>query len=106
MGESNKGKLLVVAFAERETATRIISVRKATAMKKKSEQLEDELRPEYDFSKMHIVRRGSGRKQPEEITVMLAPDAAKKFPTSETVNEALRLIIKVADEADKLQTTR
>lgn len=75
-------------------------------MKKKSEEMEDELRPEYDFSQMQIVKRGNGRKQPEEVTVTLAPDVAKKFPTSEAVNEALRLIIKTTDEADKLQTTR
>ena len=75
-------------------------------MNKKIDELEDELRPEYDFSKMQIVRRGSGRKQPEAITVTLAPDVAKKFPTSEAVNEALRLIIKVADETGNFQTTR
>jgi hypothetical protein len=75
-------------------------------MKKKSEETKDELRPEYDFSQIQIVKCGRGRKQPEEITVTLAPDVAKKFPTSEAVNEALRLIIKVADEAGKLQTTR
>ena len=74
-------------------------------MKKKDNELNDELRPEYDFSKMTIVRRGNGRKQPESITVTLAPDVAKKFPTSEAVNEALRLIIKFADETNKLQTS-
>ncbi len=66
----------------------------------------DELRAEYDFSKMQVVKRGKARKKPEEITVTLAPDVAKKFPTSEAVNEALRLFIKVADETGKLQTTR
>ena len=30
MGESDKGKLLVVSFTERETLTRLISARKAT----------------------------------------------------------------------------
>jgi uncharacterized protein len=30
MGESNKGRLLVVAFTERETVARLISARKAT----------------------------------------------------------------------------
>ena len=65
---------------------------------KTNNELTDELHPEYDFSQMQIVKRGSGRKQPETITVTLAPDVAKKFPTSEAVNEALRLIIKVADE--------
>lgn len=36
-------------------------------MKKKDKELNDELRPEYDFSQMQIVKRGSGRKQPQEI---------------------------------------
>ncbi len=66
-------------------------------------EAEDKLRPEYDFSKMQIVKRGKGRKQPKEITVTLAPDVAKKFPTSEAVNEALRLIIKIADRKTKLK---
>jgi len=77
--------------------------RNVKIMNKKYNELEDEIRPEYDFSKMQVVKRGSGRKAPEEITVTLAPDVAKKFPTSEAVNEALRLIIKVADETEKFQ---
>ncbi|CAN5771212.1 BrnT family toxin [soil metagenome] len=35
MGESNKSRLLVVAFTDRETATRIINARKATASERK-----------------------------------------------------------------------
>jgi hypothetical protein len=35
MGESEKGRLLVVSFTERETATRLISARKATAAERK-----------------------------------------------------------------------
>ena len=35
MGASNKSRLLVVAFTDRETATRIISARKATASERK-----------------------------------------------------------------------
>ncbi|MCW5962169.1 MAG: hypothetical protein KIS76_18560 [Pyrinomonadaceae bacterium] len=73
-------------------------------MNKKSKEFEDELRPEYDFSKLPVVKRGIGRKTPKEITVTLAPDVAKKFPSSEAVNEALRLIIKVADETKDLET--
>lgn len=67
-------------------------------MKKKIEEPEDEMRPEYDFGKLQIVKRGKGRTANGEIMVRLDPDVAKKFPTSEAVNEALRLIIKVADE--------
>lgn len=72
-------------------------------MNKNSKELKDDLRPEYDFSKMTVVKRGKGRTYAKEITVTLAPDVAKKFPTSEAVNEALRLIIKVANETDKFQ---
>ncbi len=73
-------------------------------MKKKIDELNDELRPEYDFSKMQIVRRGSGRKFVEEITITLAPDVAKNFPTSEAVNNALRRIINLGKKSDELQT--
>ncbi len=73
-------------------------------MKKKIDEQNDELRPEYDFSKMQIVRRGSDRKSIGEINVTLAPDVAKNFPTSEAVNDALRRIITLAKKSDKLQT--
>lgn len=66
-------------------------------MKKISEQ-NDELRLEYDFSQLTVVARGPGRRKPAEITVILAPDVAKSFPTSKDVNEALRLLVKVASE--------
>ena len=64
-------------------------------MKKKSE-LGDDLRPEYDFSQLTVVARGPGRRKPVQTTVTLEPDVAKSFPTSEAVNEALRLLVKVA----------
>lgn len=67
-------------------------------MKKKSE-MEDELRPEYDFSQLTVVARGPGRRKPTYITVTLAPDVAKSFPTSESVNEALRLLVRVAKDS-------
>ena len=67
-------------------------------MKKKSE-MEDELRPEYDFSQLTVVARGSGRRKPAVVTITLAPDVAKSFPTSESVNEALRLLVKVARDS-------
>lgn len=64
-------------------------------MKKKSEA-NDELRPEYDFSQLTLVARGPGRRKSNSVTVTLAPDVAKSFPTSESVNEALRLLVKIA----------
>jgi hypothetical protein len=66
-------------------------------MKKKSEQpdLNDDLRPEYDFHSLRVVARGPGRKKPEEITVHLAPDVAAAFPDSNSVNEALRFLLRI-----------
>ncbi len=40
MGESNKRRLLVVSFTDRDTATRIISVRKATPSERKTYEQE------------------------------------------------------------------
>ena len=48
---------------------------------KKTSEMDDELRPEYDFSKLTVVARGAGRRKPVEMTVTLAPDVAKRFPT-------------------------
>ena len=60
---------------------------------KKIYEMDDELRPEYDFSKLTIVSRGPSRRMPTTIT--LAPDVAKLFPTSEAVNKALRSVAKI-----------
>ncbi len=67
---------------------------------KKTSEMDDELRPEYDFSQLTIVARGAGRRKPTETVVTLAPDVAKLFPTSEAVNEALRLLARVARESE------
>ena len=63
--------------------------------------LNDDLRPEYDFSKMPIVQRGPGRKQPMVkdrseviVTVQLEPDVAALFPIDVAVNEAFRFLIR------------
>lgn len=65
---------------------------------KKVSEMDDELRPEYDFSQLTVVARGPGRTKPAGITVTLAPDVARSFPTSDAVNEALRLLVKVAKD--------
>ncbi|MBD2362031.1 hypothetical protein H6G36_12685 [Anabaena minutissima FACHB-250] len=63
-----------------------------------SHDLEDELRPEYDFSKMTGGVRGKyvERYQAGTNVVLLDPDVAQAFPTSESVNEALRLLMQIA----------
>jgi len=56
---------------------------------------DSDLRPEYDFHSLEVVARGPGR-QRQPKTVELAPDVADAFPDSESVNQALRLLLKLA----------
>ncbi|MDH6106517.1 hypothetical protein NWP22_11670 [Anabaenopsis tanganyikae CS-531] len=55
-------------------------------------------RPEYDFSKMQGGVRGKyvDRYPAGTNVVLLEPDVAQAFPTSESVNEALRLLMQIA----------
>ncbi len=67
-------------------------------MQKQIDPDDYELREEYDFSKMNVVAKG--RYAPErragKNVALLAPDVSDKFPTDESVNEALRLVMKIA----------
>ncbi|MDZ7960704.1 MAG: hypothetical protein RMY34_22950 [Aulosira sp. DedQUE10] len=68
-------------------------------MKKEVEnEMEDELRPEYDFAQMNGGIRGKyvERYRAGTNLVLLDPDVAQAFPNDEAVNEALRLLIQVA----------
>jgi len=60
--------------------------------------MDDELRPEYDETLLKNPVRGKyvQRYRAGTNVVVLAPDVAAAFPTSEAVNEALRLLLKVA----------
>jgi hypothetical protein len=69
-------------------------------MKKvESEMEEDELRPEYDLSQLKGRVRGKyvDRYRAGTNLVLLEPDVAAAFPDAKAVNEALRLLIKVAE---------
>jgi hypothetical protein len=61
-------------------------------------ELEDELRSEYDFSKIEGGVRGKyvERYQAGTNLVLLDPDVAQAFPTSNSVNDALRLLMQIA----------
>lgn len=61
-------------------------------------ELEDDLRPEYDFSKMQGGVRGKYVESYRAGTnvVLLDPDVSQAFPTSDSVNEALRLLMQIA----------
>ena len=63
--------------------------------------LDDELRPEYDETLLKNGVRGKyvQRYQAGTNVVLLAPDVVTAFPTAEAVNEALRLLMKVAHQS-------
>ncbi len=73
---------------------------KESSMKKvEAEMGEDELRPEYDLSQLKGRVRGKyvERYRAGTNLVLLEPDVTAAFPDAKAVNEALRLLIKVAE---------
>jgi hypothetical protein len=61
--------------------------------------MEDELRPEYDLTELlkgGVRGKYAARYRAGANVVVLAPDVARAFPTEEAVNEALRLVMKMA----------
>ncbi len=67
-------------------------------MKKVNVKQENEMRPEYDFSQLKGKVRGKyvERYRAGTNLVLLEPDVAQAFPDAAAVNEALRLLMKVA----------
>jgi hypothetical protein len=66
--------------------------------KRVDSDMDDELRPEYDFFQLEGEVRGKyvERYQRGTNLVLLDPDVAQAFPTEDDVNNALRLLIQVA----------
>jgi len=70
-------------------------------MKKKSkDERNDDLRAEYDLGR--LLPTGVQGKYAERFRkgtnlVLLAPDVADAFPTAESVNEALRLVLQLTE---------
>mgnify|MGYP001117344065 CR=1 FL=1 len=60
---------------------------------------EDELRPEYDLSQLRGGVRGKYAQRYKQGTnlVLLDPDVADAFPTEDAVNEALRMLMRIAE---------
>ena len=67
-------------------------------MKKVELEVEDDLRDEYDLKNLRVRHLGSERKSFSGATVRLEPDVAEIFPNAESVNEALRFLIKVVQK--------
>jgi hypothetical protein len=61
-------------------------------------EMDDELRPEYDFSQLQGGVRGKYVERYRKGTnlVLLDTDVAQAFPTQDDVNNALRLLMQIA----------
>ena len=72
-------------------------------MQKPNDPDDYELRDEYDLSKMTIVAKGryAPHRRVGKNVILLAPDVAQAFPTDEAVNEALRLVMRIAQIPSK-----
>lgn len=64
----------------------------------------DDLRPEYQFDYSKAVRGKYYKRILKEGTnvVVLEPDVAKAFPNSAAVNNALRVVLKAGQAAQRL----
>jgi hypothetical protein len=67
-------------------------------MKKRSDKIDDELRPEYDLR--HLLKGGARGKYAKRYRagtnlVLLDPDIRKAFRNEKAVNEALRLVLQL-----------
>ena len=67
-------------------------------MKKIDTEMDDELRPEYDLRSLQVRKVGPKRKSFRGQSIQLEPDVAAVFPDSESVNEALRFLIRITRE--------
>ena len=68
-------------------------------MQKPNDPEDYELREEYDLSKLVVVPKGryAPHQRAGKNVIVLAPDVAEAFPTDEAVNEALRLVVRIAE---------
>jgi len=64
----------------------------------KKDNKNDELRPEYDLRGLRVRKVGAERKSFYGPTVRIEADVAEVFPNSESVNEALRFLIRITQK--------
>ena len=60
--------------------------------------MEDDLRPEYNLKNLRVRRLGSKRKSFAGQIVRLDPDVAEIFPNADSVNEALRFLMRIMQQ--------
>lgn len=68
------------------------------------DELKDDMQQEYDFSN-GIRGKYAGRFPKDAVMVLLAPDVAAAFPDADSVNEALRLLLKTAAQVTSKSKT-
>lgn len=102
LGESHRGRYCW--YRTRKEAMSFVLLaqgrrrpRKEEIMKKVETETADELRPEYDLRTLRVRRLGPGRKKFGNV-IRLEPDVAEAFPDADSVNEALRFLIRVTKE--------
>lgn len=109
IGQTKQGRLLLVAFTERNGVIRLISARQTTfselqkhesrnTMKEPTPtytvERPDELQDEYDFDySKGRPNRFAEQLKDSTVLVSLEPDVAAVFTTSESVNQMLRALI-------------
>ena len=74
-------------------------------MKNGKAETNDERRPRYNLRNLKVRKLGPGRKSFGDV-VRLEPDVAEAFPNADSVNEALRSLIRVSkDKAPNIRRT-
>jgi uncharacterized DUF497 family protein len=104
VGNSIDGKLLLVSHTDRDEKIRIISVREATKRERKFYGRRKLNQKTETSSAQSMIFKTKRRSTGEYVKgyragtnlVLLAPDVSKAFPNEEAVNEALRLLMKIA----------
>ena len=61
--------------------------------------MDDELRPEYDLESLKVRKMGDKRKNFGKSFIHLEPDVQDVFPNSDSVNEALRFLIRITPKS-------
>ena len=66
-------------------------------MTKEHDEMADDLESEYDLTKLRVRKLGPNRKSFGDF-VRIEPDVAELFPDADSVNEALRFLIRITKQ--------
>ena len=73
---------------------------------KKTESIDEgDLLPEYDLKQLRVRKFGPSRTTFPRHGVVLAPDVASVFPDSNSVNEALRFLMRVTEKGESFSAS-